>query len=99
MLLGGIGSGMFPLTLTMIGLRSRQVVVTASLAAFTQGVGYLLAGSGPLLVGLLLDLTGEDWTWPLVLLLVADVLSFVFGWYAAHPRYVEDELNMPVSQA
>ena len=99
MLLGGIGSGMFPLTLTMIGLRSRQVRVTASLAAFTQGVGYLFAGTGPLLVGLLLDLTGEDWTWPLVLLLVADALSFVFGWYAAHPRYVEDELNMPVSQA
>src|SRR6185312_5564107 len=84
MLLGGIGSGMFPLTLTMIGLRSREV-----------------AGSGPLLVGLLLDLTNDNWTWPLVLLLVAAGLSGSFGWYAGRPRHVEDELaelNTPVAQ-
>ena len=95
MLLGGIGSGIFPLTLTMIGLRSVQVPVTAALSAFTQGIGYLIAGTGPLLVGLLLDVTGEDWTWPLILLLVASVLAFASGWYAARPRHVEDELNMP----
>ncbi|MFL6161302.1 MAG: MFS transporter [Jatrophihabitantaceae bacterium] len=99
MLLGGIGSGMFPLTLTMIGLRSCQVAVTASLSAFTQGVGYLVAGTGPLLVGLLLGLTGDDWTWPLVLLVVANIGSLGFGWYAASPRLVEDELNMPAAQA
>ena len=96
MLLGGTGSGIFPLTLTMIGLRSAQVPVTAALSAFSQGVGYLIAGTGPLLVGLLLQLTGEDWTGPLLLLLFADVLAFSFGWYAARPRYVEDELAMPV---
>jgi CP family cyanate transporter-like MFS transporter len=102
MLLGGIGSGMFPLTLTMIGLRSREVASTAALSAFVQSGGYLVAGSGPLLVGLLLDLTGNDWTWPLVLLLVAVTLSGSFGWYAARPRYVEDELaelNTPATQA
>jgi CP family cyanate transporter-like MFS transporter len=102
MLLGGIGSGMFPLTLTMIGLRSREVASTAALSAFVQSVGYLVAGSGPLLVGLLLGLTGNDWTWPLVLLLVAAALSGSFGWYAGRPRYVEDELaelNTPATQA
>lgn len=99
MLLGGAGSGIFPLTLTMIGLRSSRVPVTAALSAFSQGVGYLIAGSGPLLVGLLLQLTGEDWTGPLILLLAADLLSFGSGWYAGRPRYVEDELNMPVAQA
>jgi CP family cyanate transporter-like MFS transporter len=96
MLLGGTGSGIFPLTLTMIGLRSAQVPVTAALSAFSQGVGYLIAGTGPLLVGLLLQLTGENWTGPLLLLLFADVLAFGFGWYAARPRYVEDELARPV---
>lgn len=99
MLLGGIGSGMFPLTLTMIGLRSREVASTASLSAFVQSIGYLVAGTGPLLVGLLLGLTGDNWTWPLILLLVAATLSGSFGWYAAHPRYVEDELNTPATQA
>lgn len=101
MLLGGIGSGMFPLTLTMIGLRSREPANTAALSAFVQSVGYLVAGSGPLLVGLLLGLTGDDWTWPLILLLVAVTLSGSFGWYAARPRYVEDELelNTPAAQA
>lgn len=98
MLLGGVGSGMFPLTLTMIGLRSRHATVTASLAAFTQGVGYLLAGTGPLLVGLLLDRSGEDWTWPLMLLLLATAVSSASGWYVGVPRQVEDELNMPVAQ-
>jgi len=99
MLLGGAGSGIFPLTLTMIGLRSNRVPVTAALSAFSQGIGYLIAGTGPLLVGLLLQLTGEDWTGPLILLLAADLLSFGSGWYAGRPRYVEDELNMPVSPA
>lgn len=91
MLLGGIGSGMFPLTLTMIGLRSREATGTAALSAFVQSAGYLLAGTGPLLVGLLLDLT-DDWTWPLLLLLVAATVSGSFGWYAGRARYVEDEL-------
>jgi CP family cyanate transporter-like MFS transporter len=83
----------------MIGLRSREVASTAALSAFVQSVGYLVAGSGPLLVGLLLDLTGDDWTWPLLLLLAAVTLSGSFGWYAGRPRFVEDELNMPVTQA
>jgi MFS transporter, CP family, cyanate transporter len=91
MLLGGIGSGMFPLSLTMIGLRSRAAGSTAALSAFVQSAGYLLAGTGPLLVGLLLDLT-DDWTWPLLMLLVAAALSAGFGWYAGRPRYVDDEL-------
>jgi CP family cyanate transporter-like MFS transporter len=98
MLFGGIGSGMFPLCLTMIGLRSRTVAGTAALSAFVQGIGYLLAGTGPLLVGVLLD-ANDNWTWPLLLLLAADVISAGFGWYAGQPRHVEDELNMLVPQA
>lgn len=98
MLLGGIGSGMFPLTLTMIGLRSRTIAGTATLSAFVQGIGYLLAGSGPLLVGLLLQLS-DSWTWPLLLLLFACAVTAVCGWYAGRPVHVEDELNTLVAQA
>lgn len=90
MLLGGIGSGMFPLTLTMIGLRSREIATTAALSGFVQGAGYLLAGTGPLLVGVLLGFS-DDWTGPLTLLVVAALLSAAGGLYASSPRFVEDE--------
>jgi CP family cyanate transporter-like MFS transporter len=93
MLFGGVGSGIFPLSLTLIGLRSRRIAVTAALSAFSQGVGYLIAGTGPLLVGLLLDLTGDNWTWPLILLLGANAVCCLFGWYASRNRMVDDELT------
>lgn len=92
MLLGGIGSGMFPLTLTMIGLRSREIATTAALSGFVQGAGYLLAGTGPLLVGVLLGFS-DDWTGPLALLIVAALLSAAGGLYASNPRFVEDEFG------
>ncbi|HEX2902734.1 MAG TPA: MFS transporter [Jatrophihabitans sp.] len=92
MLLGGIGSGFFPLSLTLIGLRSRQIPVTAALSAFTQGLGYIIAGSGPLLVGLLLDVTGDDWTGPVLLLLAANAVTSAFAWYLTRNRFVDDEL-------
>ena len=94
MLLGGIGSGMFPLSLTMIGLRSRQLATTAALSAFVQGIGYLLAGAGPLLVGVLLGISGS-WTWPLVLLILAVLCSAATGWYAGREEYVDDQLSRP----
>ena len=94
MLLGGIGSGMFPLSLTMIGLRSRELATTAALSAFVQGIGYLLAGTGPLLVGILLGLT-DSWTWPLVLLILAVLGSGATGWYAGRDEYVDGQLRPP----
>ena len=94
MLLGGVGSGMFPLSLTMIGLRSRQLATTAALSAFVQGIGYLLAGTGPLLVGILLGIS-ESWTWPLVLLILAVLGSAATGWYAGRDEYVDDQLHRP----
>ncbi|HEX8766847.1 MAG TPA: MFS transporter, partial [Jatrophihabitans sp.] len=94
MLLGGVGSGMFPLSLTMIGLRSRELATTAALSAFVQGTGYLLAGTGPLLVGVLLGLS-DSWTWPLVLLILAALGSAATGWYAGRGEYVDDQLRRP----
>ena len=92
MFLGGIGSGIFPLTLTLIGLRSRHIPVTAALSAFTQGFGYIIAGAGPLLVGVLLG-PSNDWTWPLVALLVATAAAGVAGWDACRAEYVDDQLS------
>jgi MFS transporter, CP family, cyanate transporter len=91
MALAGIGSGMFPLALTMIGLRARTTETTAALSAFVQAIGYVVAGTGPLLFGVLYGATG-DWTLPLALLFIALAIAFVSGWLASRPTYVDDEL-------
>ena len=57
MVLVGLGSGMFPLALTMIGLRARTAETTAALSAFVQAIGYIVAGAGPLLFGVLYGAT------------------------------------------
>ena len=95
MCLAGIGAGMFPLSLTMLGLRSREPGTTAVLSAFVQTWGYLIAGAGPLLVGLLLDLTANNWTWPFLLLCLALVLSAAGAWYSSRDLKVDDELSLP----
>jgi CP family cyanate transporter-like MFS transporter len=91
MALTGIGSGMFPLALTMIGLRARTAETTAALSAFVQAIGYVVAGTGPLLFGVLYGATGK-WTLPLGLLFIALAFAFVSGWLACRPAYVDDEL-------
>ncbi len=90
--LAGIAGGTFPLALTMIGLRTRTPAATASLSAFAQSTGYVLAGSGPVLVGVLHDATG-GWGWPFALLFGDVAAMAVAGWYAAQPRFVEDDLE------
>ncbi|MCW2540406.1 MAG: transporter [Frankiales bacterium] len=99
MLLLGITGGMFPLTLTMLGLHCRSVETTAAVSAFMQGVGYILAGSGPLLVGLLLDVTNQNWTPPLLLTMAALFVSAGAGVVAARSSYVEDTLGVSTPAA
>ncbi len=91
MVLAGIGSGMFPMALTMIGLRARTPETTNVLSAFVQSIGYIVAGSGPLLFGVLRGVTA-GWALPLASLWVALVIAVVAGWRACAPRYVDDEI-------
>ncbi|MDT4935089.1 MAG: transporter, family, cyanate transporter [Pseudonocardiales bacterium] len=91
MVFTGIGSGMFPLALTLIGLRARSAETTAALAAFVQTIGYVVAGTGPLLFGVLYGLT-NSWALPLGLLFVALALAVGSGWLACRPSFVDDEL-------
>lgn len=87
----GTAASVFPLVLTLIGLRARTGAGTAALSGFTQSVGYLLASVGPFGVGVLYDLTG-GWTVPLSVLLVLVVPQLVAGLIAARPAYIEDHL-------
>jgi MFS transporter, CP family, cyanate transporter len=91
MVLAGIGSGIFPVALTMIGLRARNAGSTAALSSFVQAIGYLVAGTGPLLFGVLYGST-QHWALPLVLLFAALVLSYAAGMVASRERFIDDEL-------
>jgi CP family cyanate transporter-like MFS transporter len=91
MVLAGIGGGTFPLSLALIGLRSRTATTTAALSAFVQVIGYVVAGCGPLLFGALFGLTGS-WALPLAVLFVALALTLVSAWPSTAHRFVDDEL-------
>jgi len=96
MVLGGIGSGLFPVVLAMIGLRSRDTTTTATLSAFVQCIGYVIAGLGPLLFGVLYGAT-HAWVLPLALLWVALAVTVGCAWFAAEPRFVDDEMAASAS--
>jgi MFS transporter, CP family, cyanate transporter len=87
----GAGTAVFPVTLVLIGLRSRTSDGTAALSGFTQSVGYLLAGVGPFGMGLLYGLTGA-WTVPLLTLCALLVPQFLAGLVIARPAFIEDQV-------
>lgn len=92
-LFAGLGPLLFPLALTLVGLRSRTHAGSVALSGFVQGVGYAVACVGPLVVGLTHEATGS-YTVALIVLLIATIPSL----YAAHllrsPRTVEDDLGL-----
>jgi CP family cyanate transporter-like MFS transporter len=88
----GTAASVFPLVLTLIGLRSRTAAGTSALSGFTQSVGYLLAAVGPLGMGVLYEATG-GWTVPLSVLLVLVVGQLAAGLTVARPAYIEDSLK------
>ena len=90
-ILVGAGASIFPLVLTLIGLRACTGEGTAALSGFTQSVGYLMAAVGPLGIGVLYDATG-GWTVPLSVLCVIVLAQIAAGLLVARPAYIEDSL-------
>ncbi|WNG84922.1 MFS transporter [Mycobacterium sp. ITM-2016-00316] len=83
----GLGMSVFSLALAVIALRARTAEDTARLSGMVQGLGYLLAGVGPFVFGLLHELSG-GWTVPWVMLAVVYVIQIILGALAGRPRYV-----------
>jgi CP family cyanate transporter-like MFS transporter len=90
-LLIGSGSILFPVSLVLINVRTRTHGGTVALSGFAQGVAYGLGALGPLVVGLLHDLSG-GWTLPLLFLLVVALAATIPAITLARPAFVEDEL-------
>ncbi len=85
----GLGPSTFPLSLTLINQRTRTPAGSAALSGFTQGLGYALSCSGPLLFGVLRDLS-QGWLWPFAFLTLALVVLACGGYLACKPRMLED---------
>jgi MFS transporter, CP family, cyanate transporter len=82
-LLLGLGQGSaLGLAIFFTMARAPDPRAAASLSAFAQSVGYLVATTGPLAVGFLHTATG-GWTLPVSCLLVITGLEFAAGWQAA----------------
>ena len=83
----GVGMSAFSMALAIIALRARNAEDTAQLSGMAQGLGYLIAGTGPFLFGLLHDVT-HGWTVPWVMFLAVYVVQIVAGAFAGRARYV-----------
>lgn len=85
----GLGPSTFPLSLTLINLRTRTPAGSAALSGFMQGLGYAISCIGPLLFGVLHEIT-HGWRWPFAMLAVAVAVLLIGGWLACRPRMLED---------
>jgi CP family cyanate transporter-like MFS transporter len=75
----GLGQGgTFSIALALIVLRSRDAHVAANLSGMAQGVGYTLAAMGPLLVGVVHDLT-HGWSAVGIIFVVISLGATAFG--------------------
>jgi len=81
----GLGQGAsLGLAIFFTMARAPDPRVAASLSGFAQSVGYLVAATGPLMVGFLHSALG-GWTVPVTVLLVITGLQLTAGWQAARP--------------
>ncbi|SNR36462.1 MFS transporter [Blastococcus mobilis] len=95
MTLIAVGMGTFSMVLTLIGLRARTPETVSALSTVTQGWGYVIAGAGPLLVGVLRGATGS-YDGMFVIVLVGVAVLGVAGWIATRQVFVDDEVERSV---
>lgn len=85
-LLLGLGQGAsLGLAIYFTMARAPDPVAAASLSAFAQGTGYLIAAAGPLAIGFAHTATG-GWSVPVAVLLAITVAQFASGWQAARDQ-------------
>ncbi|PWU68015.1 CynX/NimT family MFS transporter [Gracilibacillus dipsosauri] len=75
------------LALALLGLRTKNARQAAELSGMAQSFGYLLASVGPIIVGLLFDLTGS-WDNSLMAIILVTIVMIGFGIGASRNKYV-----------
>ncbi|MCF6744405.1 MFS transporter [Blastococcus sp. KM273128] len=95
MVLIAVGMGTFSMVLTLIGLRARTPETVSALSTVSQSWGYVVAGAGPLLVGVLRGATGS-YDGMFVVVLTGVAVLAVAGWVATRQVFVDDEVERVV---
>jgi MFS transporter, CP family, cyanate transporter len=85
LILGAGQNAALALAIFFTAARTPNSAAAASLSAFSQAVGYLLASAGPLGAGLLHSATGS-WTAPVAVLFALTGVLLAAGLLAARPR-------------
>lgn len=91
-LLAGLGPILFPLNLALFNIRSKSQETLLRISGFAQGFGYLTAALGPLVIGVLHEITGT-WTSSLWFLFLSAVPALFAGSVIARRRTIDDELQ------
>lgn len=87
-ILWGLAAGSaLSLSLSFFTLRSPDIQYAAQLSGMAQTVGYIVAATGPFLVGFLYDLSG-GWNASIIFLMFVLGLMLCAGWFAAKDRQV-----------
>lgn len=89
-LMGIASGGSISLSLALLGMRVRNAKQAGELSGMAQSIGYVLAAIGPLLIGLLYDLT-QTWSIPLITMIILCVLMTIVGLGAGRDQYIEEE--------
>ncbi len=86
----GIAPLLFPLTLVLLGLRTRTHETAVALSAFVQSVGYAIVALFPVGIGLIHGWT-HSWTLPRIILAAVVAAAIPAGVVAARRHTVEDD--------
>ncbi len=85
----GLGQGgQFGVAMLLIVVRSPNTQRAAQLSGMAQGIGYLVAGLGPLALGLLHDMTG-GWDAAGALFVAITAAAMTAGWAAGQNRLID----------
>lgn len=89
----GLGQGgSFGIALTLIVLRAPDARVGVSLSGMAQGFGYLIAATGPLVVGILRDVI-EGWHFVAAFFVVVGLATIYSGLGAGRNLYVQADVS------
>jgi MFS transporter, CP family, cyanate transporter len=85
----GIGmGGCFGIAVLMMVMRAPNAAVAARLSAMVQTGGYVIASLGPLLIGVLHDMTG-DWRGVAAVMIFTLIAGSINGFLAGRPSHVK----------
>jgi CP family cyanate transporter-like MFS transporter len=87
-------SGAFILALSFMGLRTTSPLQAAALSGMAQSIGYMMAATGPIMIGALHDLT-NGWQMPLYTCLAFGMINLAFGVCAGRAVQIPAEPEAP----